>query len=473
MFTISHDRNKHDRREFLRISGLTLGGLTLGGLAGGLGLPAWITAQAPAAERGLPVTGKSVIFLFMHGGPSQIETFDPKMTASTDVRSATGEVATTIPGITFGGTFPKLAQLAHKVSIVRSYTTGDGNHDIKPIVGRDTSGANLGSLFGRVAGPNHPLTGIPTNAALFPQAVDASTGPAITSFGKFDATGGLGSGYAPFVPGVGGDLQRDMELRIPTDRLGDRRALLAHFDRVRWSREGAGKTEGLDSIREQAFSTILGGVAGVFDLSKEDPQVVARYDTAPLVRPDQISRKWNNYNHYVDNAKSLGKLLLLARRLCEAGCGFVTVTTSFVWDMHADSNNAGVAEGMRYMGNPLDHAVSAFIEDVEARGLSDKILLVCSGEMGRTPRINKNGGRDHWGNLAPLLLSGGRLKMGQVIGQSTRDVGEPLSEPVKISNLVATILHTLLDVGELRVTRGVPGDVLRAATSVDPISGLM
>src|SRR5205085_3693433 len=169
------------------------------------------------------------------------------------------------------------------------------------------------------------------------------------------------------------------------------------------------------------------------------------YDTAPLVRPDQISRKWKNYEHYVDNAKSLGKLLLLARRLCEAGCGFVTVTTSFVWDMHADENNAGVAEGMRYMGTPLDHALSALITDLEQRGLSDDVLVVCCGEMGRTPRINKNGGRDHWGNLAPLVLAGGGLNMGQVIGQSTRDGGEPRSEPVKIKNLVATVLQTLVN----------------------------
>src|SRR5262249_36765115 len=159
---------------------------------------------------------------------------------------------------------------------------------------------------------------------------------------------------------------------------------------------------------------------------------------------------------YVDNAKALGKLLLLARRLCERGCGFVTVTTNFVWDMHADVNNAGVAEGMRYMGQPLDHAVAAFLEDVAVRGLSGPIPLVVCGEMGRTPKINKNGGRDHWGNLAPLLLAGGGLKMGQVVGHSDHEAGTPQSDPVRIPNLVATILHRLFDVGELRVVRGMP-----------------
>ena len=170
-----------------------------------------------------------------------------------------------------------------------------------------------------------------------------------------------------------------------------------------------------------------------------------------MIQPEHISQKWNNYKRYQDNVKTLGKLLLLARRLCEAGCGFVTVTTNFVWDMHADANNATMEEGMRYVGRPFDHAVSAFLEDVENRGLSEKILLVCSGEMGRTPKINKRGGRDHWGNLAPLMLAGGGLNMGQVIGQSTRDVAEPLSTPYRIPDLIATIMHTLFDLGELRL----------------------
>ena len=228
-----------------------------------------------------------------------------------------------------------------------------------------------------------------------------------------------------------------MRLNLPQDRLDDRRNLLTRLDGIRRSIDAGGSVEGMDRFQQQAFDTILGGVADAFDLSKEDPRTVERYDTAPLVRPDQISKAWNNYNNYVDNAKTLGKLLLLARRLCEAGCGFVTVTTNFVWDMHADVNNATLDEGMQYMGLPLDHAVSAFIEDTRARGLDDKILLVCSGEMGRTPKINARGGRDHWGGLTPLLLSGGGLNMGQVIGQSTRDAGEPHTEPLGIDHLLS------------------------------------
>jgi len=128
---------------------------------------------------------------------------------------------------------------------------------------------------------------------------------------------------------------------------------------------------------------------------------------------------------------------------------------------------------MRYMGLPLDHALSAFIEDVEARGLGEKILLVVCGEIGRTPKINGKGGRDHWGNLAPLLLSGGGLKMGQVIGHSNKDAAEPQSDPVHIRNLIATVLNTLFDVGELRLAPGVPREVAQTMTGWEPIPGLL
>jgi uncharacterized protein (DUF1501 family) len=230
--------------------------------------------------------------------------------------------------------------------------------------------------------------------------------------------------------------------------------------------------QGVDRVRDQAFSTILGGVADAFDLSKEDPKTVARYDTAPLVRPDAISRKWNNYNNYVDNAKSLGKLLLLARRLCERGCGFVTVSTNFVWDMHADVNNATMTEGMSYMGPPLDHAVSVFLEDLRSRGLDQKIMLVATGEMGRTPKINAKGGRDHWGGITPLMVAGGGAKVGQVIGQSNADASRPATTPFNNSNLVATILHQLLDVVELRTVTGLPNDVSQILSRYTPIHGL-
>lgn len=451
------------RREFLRVGGLALGGLSLVDL---------LALRAQAAEKTQLVTDKSVIFLFLHGGPSQFETFDPKMSAPAGVRSATGELATRIAGVTFGGTFPRLAALADKLTIVRSFATGDGNHDIKPIVSRDSLGANLGSIYSRVGGANRPATGIPANVALYPRAIDAGSLPAVKSFGDFESTGALGTAAAPFVPSGKGEMQQAMRLAMPLARLDDRRAILSQIDRVRWQAD-AGLLDGLDRLREQAYRVILGSVVDAFDITKEDAATLARYDTGKLVNPEAISRRWNNHRNYRDHSQTLGKLLLLARRLCEAGCGFVTVTTSFVWDMHADANNAGVVEGMGYMGMPLDYALSTLIEDLESRGLDDRVLVVVCGEMGRTPRLNARGGRDHWGNLAPLLLYGGGLPKGQVIGQSARDGGEPLGDRVTIKNLIGTVLHTLLNTAEVRVTRGVPSAINRLLSEVKPIAGLM
>src|SRR6185436_14851800 len=151
------------RRQFLRAGGLALGGVTLGDL---------FAVRAAAAGRELPLKDCSVIFLFMHGGPSQFETFDPKMDAPSTIRSAIGEIKTTVPGITFGSCFTQLARLAHKFSIIRSFVTGDGNHDIKPIVGADTLRANMGSLYSSIAGPSRARTAMPTNVALSPRSVE-------------------------------------------------------------------------------------------------------------------------------------------------------------------------------------------------------------------------------------------------------------------------------------------------------------
>jgi hypothetical protein len=452
------------RRDFLRIGGLGLGGLSLASL-----FPSAGVAGVPLANAGKPITDKAVVFLFLHGGPSQFETFDPKMTAPAEIRSATGEIPTAIPGVTFGSSFPKLAKMADRLCVVRSFVPGDANHDIKPIVCKDSFGANIGSAYATVAGGNNPSNGMPTNVMLFPRAVDPNAGPGQANFGKFTANGPFAPASAPFQPDGDGTLKQDMKLNLPLDRLDDRRALLYGFDQLKAGMEA--EAEHLEAARQKAFSILLGGVGEAFDLAREDAKTVEKYDTARLVNVEKIDRKWNNHKHYADNARTLGKLLLLARRLVERGAGFVTVTTNFVWDMHADVNNATMTEGMSYMAPPLDHAVSVFLEDLRARGLDEKVLLVACGEMGRTPRINQKGGRDHWGNLGPLLLAGGGLPEGVVIGKSSSNGGDPATEPVRIPNLIGTIVHTLFDVGKLRVTRGVSRELLQMS-DYPPIRGL-
>jgi hypothetical protein len=468
MLSVFDSRPGYSRREFLRIGSLGLGGLCL---------PQLLAGRALANGERSVTTGKSVIFLFQFGGPSQLETFDPKMNAPEGVRTVTGEIATALPGVTFGSSFPQLARRADKLAIVRSYVPGReiSNHLIYPIVHpTETLGASLGSLYSRMAGMTHPVNGLPTNAALFPQSVDERCPPTRMDFGNFLATGGVGSAFAPFVPGGSSTLLQNLQLNMPSDRLEERRRLMAQFDGIS-RRLDADDADTLDRLQVQAIDVILRGAADAFDLSRESPQVVARYDTAPLVRTESVDRRWReSYPRYIEHGKTLGKLLLLARRLCERGCGFVMVNTGFVWDMHGvDGVHAGVEEGMRYVAPPLDHAVSAFLDDVEARGLSEQILLVMCGEMGRTPRISQLGGRDHWGNLGPLVLAGGGLRMGQVIGRSTANGGEPADSPIHRRNLISTIWHTLFDVGALRLRPDAPGPVAKLMTENEPIRQLI
>ncbi|MFO0878472.1 MAG: DUF1501 domain-containing protein [Gemmataceae bacterium] len=437
------DEGKHcNRRGFLTIGTLGLGGLSL---------PDLLRA---AEQRSSLLTGKAVVFLFQQGGPSQFETFDPKPEAPTGVRTQTGVIRTTVPGVYFGEHFPRLAAQAHRLTVVRSFQTNNGDHNIVPVVSADTVQATLGAYYSRVAGAMHPSTGLPTNAVLFPQSAcpDVTRG---TARGDILATGGLGRAYAPFVPGSGGQQQRNMILSIPRDRLEDRRLLLSRFEQLGRAVYTPESDSGSDRLQDQAFRLLAGQkVAAALDLNQEPAAVLARYDTSRFAAADGWSKAARGRRgYYTGHARALGKLMLMARRLCEAGCGFVTVHPCYegIWDLHADGENLNSVEGMEAVGRAFDHAVAAFIEDLEARGLSDQILLVCCGEMGRTPRINRNGGRDHWGRLAPLLLHGGGLRGGRIIGQSTRDGGEPVGDPLSPRHLISSLMHTLFDVSQMRL----------------------
>ena len=161
--------------------------------------------------------------------------------------------------------------------------------------------------------------------------------------------------------------------------------------------------------------------------------------------------------------------MLLARRMVEAGCGFVTVTSTG-WDFHG--NRFGIDDGVPCLGGAVDKAVTAFIEDIHQRGMSDDVLLVITGEFGRTPRINNKAGRDHWGGICPLLLAGGGLNMGQVIGQSDRAGRKPLSDPITTAQLTSTILHTLVDPGEVRLLPQIPPEIQQTLARAEPIRQL-
>lgn len=463
MLTIADVKPNGTRREFLRVGTLGFAGLSLPGL---------LASQAQAAGESF-VRDKAVVLLFLQGGPSHIEMFDPKMTAPVEIRSQFGEVETVHPGVTFGGHFPQLAAMADRFSIVRSYGSRNSGHSYMEVVsGGNPLKAAMSSIYARLAGSNHPQTGLPNNVLVLPEAVDANlklgsnfeTGalPTLTAAGQLGAT------YAAFNPSGGGQLKSDMELRLKRDRFDDRKLLLGQLDRLRRQMDGTASVSELDQYQQRAMDVILGGASQAFDISQEDPKTVARYDTSHLFTNEEIQR-WYDMKR---GSNLLGKQMLLARRLVEAGCGFVTVSDCG-WDMHSNSNSPKNLGGMKWLGPQVDHAVAAFLQDLEERGLSQKVLLVVTGEMGRTPRINRDGGRDHYGELTPLLVAGGGLKMGQVIGESDRQAARPATQPFGPDHLLATIMHTVFDAGVMRLNQTVPREVVRLMEQSQPIGPLM
>ena len=476
----AQSRSGMGRRDFLRIGSL-----------GGLSLPELFTARSQAAMDHNVFKNKSVVFLFLQGGPPQIETFDPKIDVASNNRSCTGEVRTNLPGVWFGGTLPQLAKRADRLAVVRSFATNDGSHNHIPILtGRHASGAAMGALCAQGAGSFHPLTGMPMNTVIVPEAVQPGLklGKPTPTFGlprirqQVAGAGSLGSNCRAIVmDGSPGQLS-NFDLTLPRDRFVDRFQLMGKLDGLKHHLDQASQMNAMSQIERQAYDLLLRGVSDAFDLSKEDPKTIAKYDTSHLFNMKDYHEGgkhflYNGTKKLVDQARwtnLLGKEMLLARRLCEAGCGFVTVVDSS-WDFHGrGANNPGTLVGMQTLGAQMDHAVSAFLDDVEERGLSEKILLVVTGEMGRSPiKKNRDAGTEHHGDLTPLLLAGGGLNMGQVIGQSDRIGSRPVTEPYGPENLLATVLHTMFDASALRVSpQLLPPEVSKTILDGQPIKDL-
>jgi hypothetical protein len=276
-----------------------------------------------------------------------------------------------------------------------------------------------------------------------------------------NAAGNLGATCAPFAVNGQSKLQQDMQLALPLDRFEGRRSLLRDLDRLQTKFGQDKSVAALDEFQRQAAEVLLGGeVRKALDLSREDRRIVERYDTS------HMQTGWLK-----KRPSTLGQRMLLARRLCEAGCRFVTVGMAG-WDNHDNGKHPGVADGVRMLGAQVDHAVSVFLEDLRQRGLSDQILLVMTGEFGRTPRMQGKG-RDHWPSLSPLVLAGGGLPMGQVIGRMSPRADVPASDPIRLDNLVATLFHATFDVGRLRLDSTLPTDLVRLVESGKPIRELI
>jgi len=223
----------------------------------------------------------------------------------------------------------------------------------------------------------------------------------------------------------------------------------------------------MSDLQRQAIDVVSRNIAQAFDLTDEDSRTIARYDMASLIQNSEVQR-WADMSRATN---LLGKQLLLARRLCESRCGYITVSDCG-WDMHADHGSPANMAALWPKGQQVDHAVSAFLDDIYERGMQDDVLLVVTGEMGRTPRLNPKGGRDHHGGLTTLLIAGGGLRVVQVIGQSDRIASASISNPLRPANLFSTIMHFLFDIPKLRLLPNVPKPLLSHLGNHPPIAEL-
>jgi hypothetical protein len=418
MLTIWGRKNEYcdgiSRRSFLRIGALGVG-------AASLSLADVFRAEAQA---GAGSQHKSVINIFLGGGPSHQDMWDIKTEAPAEIRGEFKPIATRVPGIRIGEVFPRIAALMDRCVVIRSVVGATGGHDavqcmsgwsprdLAPLGGHPS----LGAVVAKLQGPVHPSV---------PPFVGLAMPTQHRPWSDAGAPGFLGPAYASFKPDGPG--LTDLKLNgISLEQLAERRRLLWSFDQLRHEIDAAGPISAVDANVERAFGVLTSSkLLEALDVSKEPDKVRARYgDGKP-------------YQFQFDGAPTVNDQLLLARRLIEAGVRCVTLTYGR-WDSHAKNFDL-----VRDHGSKLDQGVSALVEDLELRGLLDDVTVVVWGEFGRTPRINKNAGRDHWPQVSCALLAGGGMKTGQAIGATNR-LGEYARErPVHFQEIFATLYHNL------------------------------
>ncbi|MDP7206161.1 MAG: DUF1501 domain-containing protein, partial [Pirellulaceae bacterium] len=343
----------------------------------GISLPGLLQLQAASGTKGRRT---ALIFVELAGGPTQFETYDPKPDAPSEFRGEFEPVATSIPGIQFSEWMPEQAKIAEKLSVIRSIHHGHNSHDPSSHLSQTgyyksgpKGGPNqspcIGSVIARVRGPNTPS--LPAYVAV----------PDTMRNGR---AAYLGQSCNPFE--AGGDPNSDMfevpnlqlTKNVSIDRLHDRRSLLTTLDARRELRDLEGATRAVDDFSQQAFDLVYGSRAReAFDISREPDKTRDRY-----------------------GRNTVGQSMLLARRLVEAGVTCVTVRSTG-WDDHNK-----IAEGLAKHAPPYDLGVATLVQDLAERGLQDDVLVVAMGEFGRTPRVNSNAGRDHWGSVMSVMLAG-------------------------------------------------------------------
>lgn len=404
-----HLTDRFSRRGLLHVGSLGLAGMTL---------PNLLRLQAAAAAEGKSVKKKSVILVWLAGGPSHIDMYDLKPAAPAEFRGEFKPIPTNVPGIEISEHLPLQAQIMDKLAIVRSAFHTNAGHGMgsqwmltgyQPTIEvNDNIYPAMGSVVARLQGANDP--NLPAYVNL----------PRALGLGK---AAYLGASYNPFSPesdpNSDGFQVRNLKLpnRVDANRLDRRRSLLGQLDQIRRDIDLQGDIEGLDTFYRDALTMVTNDKAiRAFDIKEEESELREKY-----------------------GRNDLGQSCLLARRLVEAGVSFVAVQAGGGWDTHGD-NFKQLKDNLL---PKYDRAVAALVQDLHDRGRQDDVLVMSFGEFGRTPRINSGAGRDHWPGAMSILYAGGGLKMGQVIG-STNDKAEfPTSRPASVGCVLSTMYYAL------------------------------
>ncbi len=396
------------RRGFLKIGGLALGGLSLADV---------LRAEAATGSS----SNKSVIMIFLPGGPPHQDMYDLKPEAPVEVRGEFKPIKTNVPGIEICELLPKMAGMMDKLVPIRTIVGCTGSHySFQCMTGRDHrrqppgGWPELGSVVAKVQGSTSEA--VPPYVGLSPRMQHTPYNSGYPGF--------LGSAYTPFQPN--GDGKDDMLLQgISLERLDDRKGLVRALDQFNRGADSSGMMDGMDAFQQQAFGVLTSSrLADALDLEQEPQSLRDRYG-------------YGTEKHQGDGAPRLMQQFLAARRLVEAGVRCVTISFSF-WDYHG-SNFKLARENLPQ----LDQGVTALVEDLHQRGLDKDVTVIVWGEFGRTPKINTNAGRDHWPNVSCALMAGGGLRTGQVIGATDRQAAEAVDRPVRFEEVHATLYNRL------------------------------
>lgn len=412
------------RRDFLKIGGLALGGLSM---------PQLLRAEA---QSGIGRSHKAVIMVFLAGGPPHLDMFDLKPHAPEGIRGEYRPISTDVPGLDICEHMPRLARMMNKFVVIRSLVGNGPDHSAgqcltgyKDAISRVQGGRpSLGSVVSYLQGTVH--SDIPPFVGLSPRTGEVR-------WGNPGEPGYLGLAHAPFTPfrteggerkskfGSGPAGQSLDQHVITPDRLAGRRSLLGQLDELRRTLDHSEAMKGMDSFTQRAFEILASRqVFEALDVTREDPRLRAKYGVGDM-------------RNEADGPPCCMDHFLMARRLVEAGVRVVTISFGR-WDTHGQNFRS-----CRKRIPKLDMALSSLVEDLHLRGLDKDVSVVVWGEFGRTPRVNKDAGRDHWPPVNFALLAGGGMRTGQVIGSTDNTAAYAKDRPVPFQSVFATLYQNL------------------------------